>query len=146
MSTSATNIAIEGLFKTGWGMTTGVKYDNIPFTIPTTAWVCLEVWDGVSRQVSLNVSTGATTTSLRRSTGTVLVNIYTPLTKGSKAARDLADTACGIFRSNQVSGITFEEPSVRRVGEQYYTVGGVQSTTQWYQMIVSVPFFADSII
>ena len=147
MGTSAANIAIENLFKTGWGSTTAVKYDNVPLTTyPTTAWVGLEVWDGKSGQASLNTSTGATTVALRRATGTVFINIYTPLNKGSKAARDLADTACAIFRSKQVSGITFEEPSVRRVGEQYFSINGVQSTTQWYQLIVSVPYFYDVVI
>lgn len=141
MGTSAANIAIENLFKTGWGSTTGVKYDNVPFTVPTTAWVSIEVWDGAALKASLG--NGA---RLRRSTGTVFVNIYTPLNKGSKAARDYADSVCAIFRDKQVSGITFEEPDVKRIGEQYFSINGVQSTTQWYQMIVSIPFFYDFII
>jgi len=139
MATSTINIAVENLFKTAWGSRTTVKYDNVPFVIPAVAWVGIEVWDGASTKASLG--SGA---QLRRSTGTVFVNIYTPLNKGSKAARDLADFACAVFRDVQVSGITFEEPDVRRVGEQYFTVGGVQSTTQWYQLVVSVPYFCDS--
>lgn len=141
MSNSAENIAIENLFKVGWGSTTGVKYDNVPFTVPTTAWVSIEVWNGQSQKASLG--SGA---QLRRSTGTVFVNIYTPLNKGSKAARDYADLVIPIFRDKQVSGITFEEPDVRRVGEQYFSINGVQSTTQWYQLVVSIPYFHDVVV
>lgn len=142
MGTSATNIAIENLFTTGWGSTTVVKYDGAPLqSYPTTAWVSIEVWDGLANKASLG--SGA---QLRRSTGTVFINIYTPLNKGSKAARDYADTVCTIFRDKQISGITFEEPDVRRVGEQYFTINGVQSTTMWFQLVVSIPFFCDTII
>jgi len=141
MATSAINIAVENLFKTAWGSRTTVKYDNIDFVIPAVAWVGLEVWDGKSQKASLG--SGA---QLRRSTGTVFVNIYTPLRKGSKAARDLADYVLPIFRDVQVSGITFEEPDVRRVGEQYFSINGVQSTTQWYQLVVSIPYFHDVVV
>lgn len=141
MATSSLNIAVENLFKTGWGTTTSIRFDNVPFTVPATAWVSIETWDGKSQKAS--VGNGA---QLRRSTGTVFVNIYTPLNKGSKAARDLADLVLPIFRDKQVSGITFEEPDVRRMGEQYFSINGVQSTTQWYQLIVSIPYFQDVII
>lgn len=140
MTTSAINIAIENLFTSGWGTTTPIKYDNSPFTAPVTAWVSIETWDGLSKKASLG------TVALRRSTGTTFVNIYTPLNKGSKPARLLADTVQSIFRDKQVSGITFEEADVRRVGEQYFSINGVQSTTQWYQLVVAVPYFHDIII
>lgn len=141
MATSAINIAIENLFKNGWGSTTSIKYDNVPFTVPSVSWVSISVWDGNSQKMSLGA--GA---QLRRSTGTVFINIYTPLNKGSKAARDLADLVIPIFRDKQVSGITFEEPDVRRIGEQYFSINGVESTTQWYQMVVSVPYFHDIVV
>ena len=141
MATSAINIAIENLFTTGWGSTTAVKYDNAPFTVPAVSWVSIECWDGVSGKKSLG-----TGPQLRRSTGTAFVNIYTPLNKGSKAARDLADAVQVIFRDKQVSGITFEEADVRRIGEQYFSINGVQSTTQWYQMVVAIPYFHDIVV
>jgi hypothetical protein len=141
MATSAINIAIENLFATGWAATTDIKYDNAPFTVPAVSWVSIECWDGVSSKAS--IGSGA---QLRRSTGTVFVNIYTPINKGSRAARDLADSVQDIFRDKQVSGITFEEPDVRRIGEQYFSINGVQSTTQWYQMIVAIPYFHDIVV
>ncbi len=141
MSTSSVNVAIENLFTTGWGVTTPISYDNVAFTPPATAWVSIEVWDGTATPAALGVAP-----KLRRFNGTVFVTIYTPLTGGSKPARDLAVTAAAIFRGVQVSGITFKEPEVKRVGTQAATINGVQSTTQWYTMVVSIAFFADSVV
>jgi len=141
MTTAAMNIAIENMFTTAWGAATAVKYDNVPFTVPSSAWVGLEVWDGASAKASLGV------TALRRTSGTVFVNIYTPLNAGSKPARDYADSVTAIFRDQRVSGITFEEPDVKRLGEMVVSsTGTVNSTTQWYQMVVAIPFFYDVII
>lgn len=135
------NTAIEGLFATGWGTTTPVRYDNVPFTAPdSSAWVSVEVWDGRSIKGSLGAGV-----QLRRSVGTVFVTIYTPINNGSKAARDYADQVVLIFRDVQVSGITFEEPDVSRIGEAHYTSTGAASTgtALLYQLKVAISFHMD---
>ena len=155
MGSSANNVAIEGVFATGWGATTPVKYDNgslldtdgiTPITTTNGAsWVSVEVWDGSTFQAALG---GANCVVPRRSVGTVFVTIFTPLKGGSKDARVYADQVKAIFRDVQVSGITFEEPDAIRLGEVYYAAtGGVASgTAQWYQMKVAIPFEADEFI
>ena len=141
MSTSALNIAIESLFATAWGSTTPVRYDNVPFVVPLSSWVALEVWDGLSGRASLGYP------ALRRTQGVVYASVYTQVALGGKPARDLADAVVNIFRDIQVSGITFEEPDVKRIGEQSVSsTGSVNSTTQWFQMVVAVPFFYDVVI
>jgi len=138
MTTAAMNIAINSLFTTAWGATTPVKIDNVAFTAPTTSWVALEVWDGASARASLG------NPALRRTTGTVFVTIFTPVGLGSNPARALADQVVAIFRDIRTAGITFEEPDVKRIGEQVVSsTGSVNSTTQRYQMVVAIPFFYD---
>lgn len=143
MGIATISVAVENLFSTNWGTTTPIRYDNVPFTPPQTAWVSIETWPGNSSKASLGNSL-----QLRRSLGTVFISVYTPIGDGSKPARDLADQVAAIFRDKQVSGITFQEPDMGRVGEIYYaaTGSGVVGTTQWYQAKVAVPFFYDETI
>lgn len=140
MGTAALNIAIENMFETAWGSTTPIRMDNVGFTPPNTSWVSLEVWDGNSRKASMG-----TGIQLRRAIGTVMVDVFTPLNGGSKPARVLADQVSGVFRDVVVSGITFYEADIRRIGEKYFTNSGtgVPATAQWYQVSVAVPFKYD---
>lgn len=134
MATANLNTTIESMFATAWGSTTSIKYDNVPFTIPSASWVDIQVWDGMSTKASLGSGV-----QRRRSTGTVFIGIYTAVDAGSRPARLLADAVVAIFRDKQVSGVTFEEPDVVRLGE----VSLASSTTPWYQMKVAVPFVYD---
>lgn len=143
MGSSALNIAIENKFATSWGAKTPIKYDNVPFTPPTTSWVAIETWDGKSEKASVGAGQ-----QLRRSLGTVFVMIFTPVGGGSKAARGYADDVKAVFRDLVVSGVTFFEGDVTRIGEKYYTNSGtgVPATSQWMQFAVSIPFKYDEYI
>lgn len=143
MGSSALNIIIEDKFKTVWGATTPIRFDNVPFQIPQSSWVSIEVWDGDSSKASLGTSP-----QLRRTFGTVFVGVFTPVAPegiGSGGARSYADSVKAIFRDLSVSGVTFFEASVSRLGEKYYTNSGtgVPATSQWYQMSVAIPFKYD---
>lgn len=143
MGTEALNIAIENTFNISWGTTTPIRFDNVAFTPPDTSWVSLEVWDGNSRKASLG-----TGIQLRRAMGTVFIDIFTPLNGGSKPARALADQVSAIFRDVVVSGITFYEADITRIGEKYFTNSGtgVPATAQWYQVHIGIPFKYDEYI
>ena len=143
MGSSAFNIVIENTFNTSWGSTTPIKFDNVPFDTPSTSWVSIMVWDGKSNKASLGPST-----QLRRSIGTVFVDIYTPVGAGSAAARTYSDQVKSIFRDLEVSGLTFYEGTVSRLGEKYYTNSGtgVPATSQWFQISVAIPFKYDEYI
>ena len=140
MGTSALNIAIEDTFKTAWGNTTPVRYDNVSFDPPSTPWLSLEVWDGKSIKASVGVGS-----QLRRTIGTVFISIFTPLNGGSRPARLFADQVSTIFRDLVVNGVTFYEADMSRIGEKYYTNSGtgVPATSQWYQINVAVSFKYD---
>ena len=139
MGYSAINIAVENAFGTAWTTTT-VRYDNVPFTIPTTSWVSISVWPGKSNKGSLGSGT-----QLRRTIGTVFIDVYTPINGGVKPAADLADAIATVFRDLTVSGLIFFEASISRVSEKYYSNSGsgVPATTQWYQLSVAIPFKYD---
>jgi len=143
MGTAALNIAIENQFNTSWGTTTPIRFDNVGFTPPSTSWVSLEVWDGKSNKASLG-----TGSQMRRTTGTVFIDVFTPLNDGSKPARELADQVSAVFRDVVVSGLTFYEANISQIGEKYYTNSGtgVPATAQWYQMSVAIPFKYDEYI
>lgn len=135
MGSNTLNIAIENAFNDSWGSTTDIRFDNVPFTPPTDSpWVSLEVWDGESIKASIG-----TDNQLRRTRGTVFINIYTVVGDGSKGARTYADQAKTTFRDLVVSGITFYEGSTKRLGEFTYSGG----SSQWYQMSVAIPFLYD---
>jgi len=140
---SSVNIAVENAFATAWGSTTTVRYDNNPFTIPSTSWVSLSVYPGKTNKAS-----AGTGTQLRRMIGTVRIDIYTPINGAVKPAADLADSVVSVFRDLVVSGITFYEATLSRIGEQYYSASGtgVSSTTKWYQITVAIPFRYDSYV
>lgn len=140
MGSQTLNIYIENLFNTQWAAlnpTITIKFDNVDFTVPTTAWVALEVWEGSSTKASLGPAP-----QLRRTSGTAFVTIYVPISTGSKTARGYADQVKGIFRDLNASNVIFFEGSVSRLGEVYYpgTGGGTTGSSQWYQMKVAVPF------
>lgn len=150
MGSKALNIAIESRFSTLWGVTTPIKFDNVPFDVQPVSWVSLSVMDGDSDKASLGAGV-----QLRRTLGTVQLDIYAIAGSsggGSGYARQLTDSIKAIFRDVQLSDgaggtITFYEGKVKRIGEQYWAAtGSTTGTTQWYQMLVSIPFFYDSYI
>ena len=138
----ALSVAIENKFNTAWASATSIRFDNVPFTPPSTSWVSLDVIEGESITGSLGG-----TVKLRRTVGTVVVGMYTPVGAGSKAARTYADSVKLIFRDLQISGITFKEGTAKRLGEVYFASAGATSgTAQWYQMVVAVPFHYDEFV
>jgi hypothetical protein len=79
---------------------------------------------------------------LRRTIGTVFVDIFSPIGRGSKPTRDLIDSVKAVFRDQQVSGVTFMEASDTIFGERYYTNSGTgtPATAQQYQALVTIPY------
>lgn len=144
MGSVTINTAIENKFATSWGATTVIAYDNVNFTPPENAsWVKIYVRDGDSTKVSIGSSQ-----QIRRTFGTVFVDIFTVIGQGSLTVRTLADSVKTIFRDLFLSGIQFYEGDVMVFGEKYYTNSGtgVPATSQWYQATVSIPFRYDEVL
>lgn len=139
---------VEDYFRTAWGVTTPVKYDGVEYSPQqNTSYVSLEVWDDESIAASIG-----TNVKLRRSLATAFFHIYTPIKKGSKPARLLADQIVSIFRdlelgspSDGIGHVTFDEGTVQRIGEKYYNSSGakINATGQWFEMMVAIPFRHD---
>jgi|TARA_R110000824_G_scaffold210984_1_gene396858 hypothetical protein len=115
-----------------------VCYDNAPFEQPDDEmWVRWSVTTGESFRADIGAST-----SRNRHTGVAIAQIFTVLGKGTRESLILADRIVSKFRSVtdtvSVSGnsVVFKTPSVTTVG---------RSGSQWWQINVSCPYYADEI-
>ena len=144
MSHAALNTIVESRFATAWGATTAVAYDNVNFT-PTAgaSWVAIKLREGPSKKITLG--SGA---QVRRTLGTIFVEIFTPVGTGSSACRGYVDSVKAIFRDYRASGLHCHESSSNVIGEEYYTNSGtgVPAASQQYQAVVSIPFMYDEVL
>ena len=143
MTIVAAHVAIENKFATEWASATDIKYENVDFDIPTTSWVELQIRFGKGSKISLGDGV-----QLRRTVGTLFVNVYTPKSGGAKPSNTLVDSAIAIFRDLVVSNVTFYEASVNVIGEKYYpsSGSGVSATTQWWETVIGIPFKYDEYV
>ncbi len=132
MSFADERLAIERRFAANY-VGTVVKYENVPFVQPSTAWVSLHLLSGEGRQVSVGAAR-----SLHRYVGVVQVDIYIPEDGGTAQSRTIADTVEAIFRGQQISAgssgtIIFRTP--------FYVPHGIEAG--WYRATVSTTYQRD---
>lgn len=130
-------IAIEKRLADNWGTTTPIRYwsSGVPFQIPTTAYIAIQIEDFDGRQVTLGASA-----QLHRYTGQITIQVFVPERTGAKAADGYCDQLDGIFRRAQFqhgqSGvITCRTPSKRTVGTR----------DGWYQVNLVTAYQRDKI-
>jgi hypothetical protein len=137
MTYEAAHNAIRGRFSTQWGSTTVVAWPNVAFTPPTdAAWVRFLIQDIDAAQVSYGDPLN--NNDRYRHIGRVVIQVFTLKGQGDKEARELADTAAGIFRkwSDAGSGVLFRlAPFVRDIPID---------EPKWFQINVECPFLRDS--
>lgn len=126
--------AIEGRFSSNW-TTTSIKYENVPFTQPTTAWVALFIRNGAGGRNSIG-----TTTPRRRFFGSIIIQIFVLPLSGSATARGYADTIAAIYRDasfacGSTGTIVCQEPAIETLGER----------NGWFQVNVTVPYRRDDV-
>lgn len=141
MSHVTLNQLVESRLASQWGVTTPIRYENVEFVPPEGAsWISVAVKESDSRKITLG--SGA---QVRRTIGTIFVEIFTPVGGGSGVARGYADTIKAIFRDYRVSGLHVYEGEVFVKGEVYYTNSGtgVPATSQQYQVLLGFPFRYD---
>lgn len=141
MSHVTLNQLVETRLASQWGVTTPIRYENVEFVPPEGAsWISVAVKESDSRKITLG--SGA---QVRRTIGTIFVEIFTPVGGGSGVARGYADTIKAIFRDYRVSGLHVYEGEVFVKGEVYYTNSGtgVPATSQQYQVLLGFPFRYD---
>jgi len=127
--------AVETRFSGAYS-STPVKYENAIFDQPNnSSWVALTLLSGGG----INASIG-TTRPVKRFSGIIQIDIYTPEQGGTKAARDLGDLVAAVFDNVQFSvgssgTITTRVPSLSTMGVQ----------NGWYHAVVSVAYHRDKI-
>ena len=96
MSFAAERTAIEARFATEWATTSHstvpVAYENVDFSPPATAdpWVAIYIRNGAADVVTV----GPVVT---RVGGLIQVSVYAPANEGTHEAREIADSAAGVF-------------------------------------------------
>ena len=128
MSFATTRRDIEGRLNSNWA-TTRIAFENVEFATPRTdeAWVRLNIFEENSERVSIG------NPGCHRTSGLIVVSVFTPKNTGTQVARDYADTIAEIFRDQQFNGITCYETEPRNRGD-------FQS---WYQYDLNVRFSWD---
>ena len=135
MSFDDERAAIEKRMSDNWS-TTPVKYENVSFSRPSTAWVALYINTGLTRQITLGDQE-----QVHRNVGIITVQICIPEDTGTAAARMLADAVGTLFRNATFSysdsgRITCYSPSLRS--------GGTQDG--WFTLYVDIPYKRDALL
>jgi len=101
------------------------------FDKPTDAlWVRMTILVGSTTQASLGA------TPIVRTNGVVTWNIFNPIGKGDKAARELGDRIAAKFRLVTEDDVRYQVPTITNVGV----------TDDWWQLNVTAPFIFDEIV
>lgn len=105
-----------------------VHYDNEQKDKPENKlWARLNILPGQSIQVEIGKS------ERFRTPGVMIVQLFLPIGKGMRDLHKMADKIKTAFRAVTVTGVVFRTPSEENVGR----------TGSWWQMNVSIPFYAD---
>jgi hypothetical protein len=119
MTGAQTSAEVINYFKANW-TSTAIAYDNVPN--PADASDTSKTW------VRLSVNLGKTfegekgDDGVGMRTGVIVVQIYTPLTQGTKNGLDLADLVEQLFRRKSINGVFCDEPytNVASVSDNFY--------------------------
>lgn len=119
-------------FETAWGATSAKTFDGEDFTPPiNTAWVRFTVrHDGSTLECIGGTGAGGFNTYQR--TGRCIIQVFSPLNKGTREADTLAQAARAIFEGTTLSSnaIRFNNVVVREIGPD----------GAWYQINVEAAF------
>ncbi len=128
MSFATVSRDIQQRLVDNWASTEIDIDENVPFN-PTneTEWIKLRIFDESTQRINIGMP------GIHRNNGTIIVEIYTPLNRGTRTGRAYADSIADIFRDKQFNGITCRSASISVPGEK----------EGWWMTVVSVPFYWD---
>jgi len=116
---------IEERFNDSW-KTTSIAWGNADLNIPNNSeWVRFNILNGNSAYRAIN--------GLKRHTGIINIQLFTPLNKGTNTIRGYADTIATIFDGQAFKDVVCDVASVETVG----------TDDKWYQMNVNIPYWRD---
>jgi len=127
-------IAIEKRLQDNWTATT-IRFwsSSVPFAIPATAYIALQIEEFDAKQITLGDSP-----QTHRYYGVITIQVLVPERSGPKAAAGYCDTLDDLFRRAQFSQnnsgmITCRTPQARVVGVNQ----------GWYQVNLSIDYQRD---
>lgn len=126
--------AIQARFTTMWGTTTPIAWDNKTFDAEglNVAYVRLSVQFALGSQSAM----GLIGDRCYRNTGTVFVQVFTPVGGGKSPNTVLATQARNVFRGVQLpGGLWFRDEGITHVGPE----------GRWYQQNVTANFIFDEV-
>lgn len=126
--------AIEERFKTLWGATSPVKWENVNWSEPkaVTAWVALTIVTTEGNQIELRER------ALHRYGGIVIVQVFQKSNSGTKEARKLAGKVADIFRR---ASIQYGESGLLRFRTP--AIAPQPPNNGWFQLNVNCPYIRD---
>lgn len=130
MNTKQAQAALIKFFDTEWNDLTPVAYPDVEFKTPNTAWARFETKYNQTEQKSI----GATGSNKFRTTGILIIQIFTRKGQGSVDAWSKANAAMDIFLTQTLEGITFKRVKANPIG---------QDNAGWYQINVTAEFQFD---
>lgn len=124
--------AIHERLTTNW-TTTPIKYGDVPFQQPEAEWIAVWIQNTEARQIDLGVSN-----PLVRHDGQIVMQVFSPASKGVRLAKQYADTLGAIFAGQQFSAGSSGTIRCRRA-----TVRTLDAKNGWAQVNVEIPFSRD---
>jgi len=124
--------ALRGDFATDIAtpLSLSTQYENAPFTKPAAggSWAQFNILFADSELIEI-APVGSRTF---RAVGVLLVNVFTELETGDKAATDFADSIASRYRGTTISGVLFRAPTVEQ--------GVRDESGAWWRVTVRCPF------
>ena len=137
MSFAAERTSIEARFATEWAATdhstVPVAYENVDFSPPLEAdpWVAIYIRNGAADVITIGPS-------VTRTGGLIQVSVYAPASEGTHEAREIADSAAGVFNIVQFTC----GADVITTGPAYLSSRG--TSDGYHQLDVTIPFQRDT--
>lgn len=133
-------------FQLNWNDSDGpVAWPNMEFTTPTNSmFVVFSLVERVTNRASLGASS-----YLNRAYGSVQIDIYTPIGKGTKASRVIAERLERVYDSlvlvtTDGEAIHFQTPSSRVLPTNEMRAANLDDN--WSRYVVDCPFYRQIIV
>lgn len=120
--------AIETRMQNNWN-TTPIKFENVPFVEPSTAYVALVIRDGEGSQIDCG------TPALSRWPGVIMIQVFVPVDTGTRQAREYADQIAPIFSRAQ-----FSNGNSGNISCRIASIEKAPDKNGWCQFNVTVPY------